>query len=157
MTKTHFFLSGPSLCVTLKFQDRALMSSALSLADRFQVKIEGESNKPTEETLLAFLEVYSKRKHSEVPLSLDALTPFRKKVLQTLQKVIFGNVTSYGELASESGHSGAARAVGTACHFNPFPLFIPCHRVIAASGKIGGFALDISIKKLLLSFEASNS
>lgn len=133
------------------------MSSALSLADRFQVKIEGESDTPTEEILLAFLKGYSERKHSEVALPLETLTPFRKKALETLQKVSFGTVTSYGELASESGHPGAARAVGTACHFNPFPLFIPCHRVIAASGKIGGFALDISIKKLLLNFEASSS
>ena len=97
---------------------------------------------------------YSERKHSEVALPLDRLTPFRKKVLEAMQKVSFGTVTSYSELASEAGHPGAARAVGTACHFNPFPLFIPCHRVIAASGKIGGFALDINIKKMLLDFEA---
>ena len=63
-------------------------------------------------------------------------------------------MTSYGELASNAGHPGAARAVGTACHFNPFPLLIPCHRVIAASGKLGGFALDMRIKRALLDFEA---
>ncbi len=157
MTKTFFFTSGPSLCITLEFQEQKLKSSALSLADCFQVKIEGHPDSSTEQTLLAFLKDYSESKHSKVTLPLNTLTPFRKKVLETMQKVSFGTVMSYSELATESGHPGAARAVGTACHFNPFPLFIPCHRVISANGKIGGFAIDINIKKILLAFEASNS
>jgi methylated-DNA-[protein]-cysteine S-methyltransferase len=143
------------ICITLEFQDGKLHRSALSLAPHFQVKIEGHPDKSIEKTLLDFLKGYSEHKHTEVILPLDTLTPFRKKVLQQLQKVPFGTVTTYGELASESGHPGAARAVGTACHFNPFPLFIPCHRVIAAGGKLGGFALDMRIKKALLDFEAS--
>jgi O-6-methylguanine DNA methyltransferase len=83
------------------------------------------------------------------------ITPFRQKVLQELQKVPFGKTLTYGQLASKSGHPNAARAVGSACHINPFPLFIPCHRVIASGGHIGGFAYDIELKKLLLDFERS--
>ena len=155
MSKTIPFSHGPSICVTLVFEDRKLKRSALSLADMFVAKIEGQAEKADEESLLAFLKSYSEREHAELVLPLDALTPFRKKVLERLQKVSFGAVTSYGELASDSGHPGAARAVGTACHVNPFPLLIPCHRVIAANGKIGGFALDMRIKKALLDFESA--
>lgn len=155
MSKTIPFSNGPSLCITLEFENQKLKRSSLALADKFVVKIEGQPDKALEGMLLGFLKSYSERKHVEVALPLDELTPFRKKVLQRLQKVGFGAVTSYGELASDSGHPGAARAVGTACHFNPFPLLIPCHRVIAASGKIGGFALDMRIKKALLDFESA--
>jgi len=155
MSKTIPFSNGPSLCVTLEFENCKLKRSSLALADKFVVKIEGQPDKALEEMLLGFLKSYCERKHAAVALPLDELTPFRKKVLERLQKVDFGVVTSYGELASDSGHPGAARAVGTACHFNPFPLLIPCHRVIAANGKIGGFAFDMRIKKALLEFESA--
>ena len=82
---------------------------------------------------------------------------FAKKVYRTLQTVKFGTQISYGELAQKAGYSAHyARAVGQAMHKNPWPLFVPCHRVISGTGDIGGFSADASIKKALLNHEGFN-
>jgi O-6-methylguanine DNA methyltransferase len=153
MSKTVPFPQGPKIRVMLEFTEFKLKKTLLSLADRFECAIEGKVDQQCIDTLLAFLKCYGQREHAELELPLDMLSPFRQKVLQNLQKVGFGSIVTYGELAHESGHPGAARAVGTACHFNPFPLFIPCHRVITSGRKIGGFAYNLEIKRRLLEFE----
>lgn len=88
---------------------------------------------------------------SSIPLSSG--TPFQHKVMKALSEIPFGHTVSYQELATLCGSPRGARAVGNACGRNPFPLFIPCHRVIQHNGKLGGFALDLEIKKRLLEFE----
>ena len=72
----------------------------------------------------------------DLPLA-DAGTPFQRRVWQAICEIPLGSVTTYGALAQEVG--GVARAVGQACGDNPFPLVIPCHRVVAAKG-LGGFS-----------------
>ncbi len=73
-------------------------------------------------------------------LEPDFHTPWTERVLRTLRsEVPRGGTVTYGELARRVGSPGAARAVGAAMAFNPFPLYIPCHRVIAFGGKPGGF------------------
>jgi methylated-DNA-[protein]-cysteine S-methyltransferase len=74
-------------------------------------------------------------------------------VLKQLQQVPFGTTLTYGGLASAIGQPKAARAIGTACHYNPYPLFIPCHRVITSRGQAGGFAYTTKMKEHLLNFE----
>ena len=64
-----------------------------------------------------------------------------------------GQVRSYAWIARRIGHSKAQRAVGQALKKNPFPLIIPCHRVIKSDGSIGGYALGEKVKKLLLDLE----
>lgn len=83
------------------------------------------------------------------------LSPFQLKVLKYLRDIPFGQTRTYGEVAEAIGHPGAARAVGSACGGNPFPLIIPCHRIIAAGGKIGGFGYGTRMKRLLLDHERS--
>jgi O-6-methylguanine DNA methyltransferase len=83
-------------------------------------------------------------------------TPFQQAVWAALQKVPFGETISYGKLAELAGYPKAARAVGGACHRNPLPFFIPCHRVIQADGKLGGYALDLEIKRRLLEWERNH-
>lgn len=78
---------------------------------------------------------------------------FRRRVLDALRTVPFGRTLSYGELARRAGKPGAARAVGTAMAKNPIPLVIPCHRVLAAGGRIGGFSAGLALKRALLSLE----
>ena len=79
---------------------------------------------------------------------------FAKKIYRTLQMVKFGTHVSYGELAQKAGYSTHyARAVGQAMHKNPWPLFVPCHRVISGDGSLGGFSADESIKRALLVHE----
>lgn len=83
-------------------------------------------------------------------LDLETGTPFQKKVLLTLTGVPRGKVLSYGTLAARAGFPGAARAVGTAMAWNPFPLVIPCHRVIRSSGEPGRFGGGKALKRALL-------
>ncbi len=146
-------MNGPKIRVTLEFEKLGFKRALLSLANRFECEVRGEADEKLKDALVAFLMSYGQKKAAEIELPLDDQSQFRKKVLNSLQKVPFGSTLTYGELALEAGHPGAARAVGTACHYNPFPLFIPCHRVIASGGKMGGFACDLEIKKLLLEFE----
>jgi O-6-methylguanine DNA methyltransferase len=67
---------------------------------------------------------------------------FRAQVMRELARVPAGTTVTYGELAQAVGSPGAARAVGTVCARNPLPLFVPCHRVVAASGKLGAFSFE---------------
>ena len=89
-----------------------------------------------------------------VEVSLDA-TPFQLSVWQALRKIPYGRVVTYGELASDIGSNGGARAVGTACAKNPLPIIIPCHRVVSAGGALGGYSAGdgTQVKRRLLALE----
>lgn len=87
------------------------------------------------------------------PLDITNGTEFQKKVWKALQDIKWGETRTYGELARIVGCGEGARAVGLACGANPIPIFIPCHRVIAANGSLGGFSAGLNWKKLLLSIE----
>lgn len=83
-------------------------------------------------------------------------TAFQKRVYRAMQNIPFGATRSYGDLAAELG--SAARAVGGACGSNPIPIVIPCHRVVAASGQLGGFSggRGASTKTWLLRHEGAH-
>ena len=98
-------------------------------------------------------ENYLQGKSSEVDLILDHLSPFSTKVLKAIQSLSFGITKSYREVAIIAGNERASRAVGNACRNNPYPLLIPCHRVISSGGNLGGYALPITLKRNLISFE----
>lgn len=76
-----------------------------------------------------------------LPLDLEGVTPFRRKVLDQAAIIPKGEVRSYGWLASHVGKPGASRAVGSAMATNPVPLIIPCHRVVRSDGRIGAYSL----------------
>ncbi len=86
-------------------------------------------------------------------LDLGRATPFQRKVYRVLWKIPFGKTLSYREVAQAIGKPKAARAVGQAVGKNPFPILIPCHRVIASDGSIGGFSCGVGIKRKLLKHE----
>jgi O-6-methylguanine DNA methyltransferase len=98
---------------------------------------------------------------TELPLDLDGRPDWDLAVLGGVRRVPYGQVTSYGRLAREIGRPGAARAVGGAVGRNPVGLAIPCHRVIAADGSLGGYGGDwwgtreqlLEIKRELLARE----
>lgn len=85
---------------------------------------------------------------------LLSFTPFQQDAWSATADVKFGEQISYGGLARALGRPDAARAVGVALGQNPFPPLIPCHRVIAASGELTGFAFGLAWKRGLLSLEA---
>ncbi len=86
-------------------------------------------------------------------LDLQGLTPFQRKVLRVTAAIPRGKTRSYGEVAARCGRPKAARAVGGALHRNPLPLFLPCHRVTASRGHLGGFSAGSAMKRRLLALE----
>jgi O-6-methylguanine DNA methyltransferase len=76
---------------------------------------------------------------SDTPLDMSGLPAFHQRVYELVSKIPAGQTLSYGEVAKHLKKPGAARAVGQAMGRNPFPIIVPCHRVLAASGKLGGF------------------
>jgi methylated-DNA-[protein]-cysteine S-methyltransferase len=92
---------------------------------------------------------------SRVPLDLSAASPFTKKIYKGAADIKWGSVISYGDLAKISGSPNAARAVGNAMAKNPFPPFVPCHRVIGSDGDLCGFGggNGLLLKRRLLEIE----
>lgn len=86
-------------------------------------------------------------------LNLSKLTNFSAKVLKQTCKIPRGKVATYSGVAAKLGKHRAARAVGTALANNPFPIIIPCHRVIRADGTLGGFGGGLKMKRELLDKE----
>lgn len=81
------------------------------------------------------------------------ITLFAKKVYQAVLTIPLGEVRTYQWVAKKAGNPKAVRAVGQALKHNPYPLIIPCHRVIRASGEYGGYALGKKKKVMLLELE----
>jgi methylated-DNA-[protein]-cysteine S-methyltransferase len=81
------------------------------------------------------------------------MTPFAKKVYQIVSRIPIGEVRTYKWVAEKAGKPQASRAVGQVLKRNPYPLIIPCHRVIKSDNKIGGYAFGVNKKKLLLDME----
>lgn len=80
-------------------------------------------------------------------------TELQRAVWQQLTQVPYGKTISYSELARRVDHPTAVRAIGSACGANPIPLIIPCHRIIASDGTLGGFAWGLPYKEKLLALE----
>jgi methylated-DNA-[protein]-cysteine S-methyltransferase len=95
----------------------------------------------------------------DIEVDLAAMTPFRQRVLRLTRKISYGTTASYGELAKRAGSPNAARAVGSTMKSNPLPLIIPCHRIVASGGAIGGYSAPqgIGLKQRLLAMEAQAS
>ena len=91
----------------------------------------------------------------DVELDLDWATPFQAKVAAALRAIPYGEMVTYGELAALAGHPNAQRAAGTFCAHNRFPLFVPCHRVVAANGLGSYGSLGLSYKRRLLELESA--
>jgi methylated-DNA-[protein]-cysteine S-methyltransferase len=93
----------------------------------------------------------------DVPLALDHLTPFGRRVVAACRRIGWGNTRSYGDLAEQCQAPGAARAVGTVMAKNRYPLIVPCHRVLAAGGALGGYSAPdgLRMKRRLLEMEGS--
>ena len=95
-----------------------------------------------------------KRKTFDVPLAF-AGSEWQEAVWTELMRIPFGETRSYGEIADALGRPGAARAVGSANARNVLPVVVPCHRVIAADGTLGGFNGGLHLKERLLEHETS--
>ena len=90
----------------------------------------------------------------DFPLDLSSVTPFQLRVYERLRQIPYGHVATYGEVARDiGGEPNTARAVGQAVGANPIAIVIPCHRVVAADGKLVGFSGGLPRKAALLRIE----
>jgi methylated-DNA-[protein]-cysteine S-methyltransferase len=94
---------------------------------------------------------------SAVPLDMDGVPPFHRRVYEVARNIRAGATMSYGEIAARLGAPRAARAVGQALGQNPFPIVVPCHRVLGAGGRIGGFSAHggVATKLRMLAIEGA--
>lgn len=99
-----------------------------------------------------------KRDLSDVPVDLAAVSPFQQRLYAVLRTIPAGDTISYGELATRLGEDITARDVGEAMGQNPVPIIVPCHRVVAAGGKLGGFSAagGVTTKLRLLEIEGAH-
>jgi methylated-DNA-[protein]-cysteine S-methyltransferase len=95
---------------------------------------------------------------STVLLDMTSVPPFHRRVYDVARSIPPGVTLAYGEVAAEAGSPGAARAVGQALRRNPFAIIVPCHRVVAAGGKVGGFSANggITTKLRMLAAEGTH-
>jgi methylated-DNA-[protein]-cysteine S-methyltransferase len=104
-------------------------------------------------TAAALKAVLAGRKQEDLPPLDPGGTEFQRRVWNALRRIAAGKTKSYGEIARAIGKPKAVRAVGGACGANPIPVLIPCHRVLAANGKPGGFSGGLGRKRRLLARE----
>ena len=106
-------------------------------------------------TLARELDQYFRGKRStfDVRADLSGLTPFQRRVLAQTAKIPFGDLRSYRAIAKRIGNERASRAVGGAVGANPVPILVPCHRVVATDGSLGGYAGGLATKRALLEIE----
>jgi methylated-DNA-[protein]-cysteine S-methyltransferase len=143
--------SSQGICRTTFPEDsheEALLS--LDLADKFQ-----ESPTDYFADLVQSFKNYYRGLPVEFKVRLDfsGLTDFQKSVYKAAMSIPFGETRSYGWLAKQIDKPLASRAVGQALGRNPFPILVPCHRVLAAGDKLGGFSAGLPLKQYLLNLE----
>ena len=100
-----------------------------------------------------------KRDLAGLPIALDDVPAFARKVYAVALAIPHGETLTYGEVAARIGEPGAARAVGVALGQNPLPIIVPCHRVLAAGGRTGGFSADggVETKLRMLTIEKART
>ncbi len=125
-------------------------------------KIKKAYKKPEEESLehiygvKCMLENYFRGKKvdfSGIKLYMNGISTFTQSVLAVLKKIPYGELKTYKWVARQLGNDSKARAVGRALHSNPFPVILPCHRIIKSGGELGGFASGMKWKVRLLNIE----
>lgn len=122
------------------------------LAKSHSKKMSALADKMLGWTNIVVRRVENPAQHEPCPLDIEG-TAFQRSVWAALEKIPAGSVMSYADIARQVGRPRAARAVGNACGSNPIAFLIPCHRVVASDGRLGGFGLGVAIKAALLARE----
>lgn len=160
--KSSSIKTVPPLDFEFQVREKGVRSVTVSFStDRMEGikwKIDGSCAVLLKTLITKWMESYIKgvQPQESLPILLEGLPPYTKRVLTLLRDVPFGVTLTYKQLAEITGNPNGARAVGNACSNNPFLLIIPCHRVLAAKG-LGGFSSGLDVKRALLSFEGINS
>jgi methylated-DNA-[protein]-cysteine S-methyltransferase len=154
--------NGPSIEVIFYLSEGKIFDIRINAAKKKESsmvwEIQADKEYPKiEKEISRWMEAYCSKKESSVqlPLDLSNMPPYCLLVLKQVSKIASGSTLSYKEVAEKTGKPKAARAVGNACGRNPFPLVIPCHRVLGSGGQLGGYSGGLEVKKRLLAFETS--
>ena len=152
--------SDTPLTLTLSPQGRgARMNHFSSPPEGERVGVRGDIPKPIDSFLKkAIREIQRylqgrKFNFNRFPIDWSGVPPFEKKVLQILRKLPRGRTATYQSLAAKAGRPKAARYVGRIMNRNRLPLVIPCHRIVAKAGGLGGFSRGVRLKRRLLKLE----
>ncbi|MFZ5997271.1 MAG: methylated-DNA--[protein]-cysteine S-methyltransferase [Nitrospirota bacterium] len=145
---------GPLYCV---FENTVLIELAINEKPVFISELP-ESVPTLNNSFKAELDAYFKGELKEFAqkVKFASGTPFEQRIWRMLRKVPYGETRSYKWIAGRVGSPGAMRAVGQALGKNPLPIIVPCHRIIAADGSIGGFSSGVEAKRWLLEHEKTN-
>jgi len=154
-------LAAPPLELTLHWRGGQLVRLTLGRAEATSapqsLPPDASSEARAAHQALARLAAGQAVRFPDLPLCWEALPPFTAHILRTLlERVPSGCTVTYGELAALAGHPGKARAVGQAMARNPWPLIVPCHRVLGAGGALTGYTNPhgLDLKALLLVLES---
>ncbi len=133
--------------------DTEALSEELALGLGARVLERPRRLEPLRAELDSYFEGRLRRFRTKLDWSL--VGPFTRRVLEATAEIPYGGYLSYGEIAAEAGSPRGARAAGNALGSNPFALVVPCHRVLASGGRIGGYGGGIERKRLLLELEGT--
>jgi methylated-DNA-[protein]-cysteine S-methyltransferase len=147
-----FAVNGEGALIWVHFtgNDRELKAEEDLEREGFAVMVDEQKTAPAREELEAYRA--GERREFGLPLALVG-SPWQKQVWGALTRIPYGETRSYAEVAAMVGKPGAARAVGRANATNRLPVVVPCHRVIAADGTLGGFNGGLHLKVALLEHE----
>ncbi|MBN2591768.1 MAG: methylated-DNA--[protein]-cysteine S-methyltransferase [Sedimentisphaerales bacterium] len=155
----HFGLAGTEqgLCRTFLPVAEPDLIKACFLREFPQAKFDKNLFQNLQKQIIAYFEGENVVFNTDNAVFLNGYSEFAKSILNTCQKIKFGQTATYKELAQKAGYPQASRAVGNVLARNPIPLIIPCHRIIQSDGKLGGFTAigGKNLKKRLLKHEAN--
>lgn len=142
-----FVFAFPGCCIELGYEEQLQYVRFISCIGKKEIK--------RHETSFEIDEYFKgQRRDFSMGYDISKLSPFQQRVLEETKKIGYGTMITYGTLAKRTGSH--PRAVGRALSRNPFPILIPCHRVVAENG-IGGYSEGVNIKIRLLELEARNN
>jgi methylated-DNA-[protein]-cysteine S-methyltransferase len=152
---------GPIKNLWLIWNPTGLLAVAWTEADLKQVagRLEGEAAPPEKATIPERFATVLRRYFAGEPVDPARLpvdmrgTAFQLAVWRALRRIPRGSVSTYGELAAQAGFARAARAAGSAAGANPLPVVVPCHRLLAAGPRLGGYSGGLRRKRMLLELE----
>jgi len=142
--------------IVLPKPSRAAVESVLRASGEKPIEYRTSARLQTARTQVS--EYLSRRRQCfDLPLDLSQGTTFQRLVWRMLQHVPYGSLRSYRWIAARAGGRQYARAVGNAVGANPLPIVIPCHRIVAHDGTLGGFSGGLLLKRKLLALEGTLS
>jgi len=147
--------NGPLLTrITFSYKTRDSVAAAIGIAN-----VQANMTKlATQNELVSRLQTFAEGDADDfldIEIADQSLTKFQRQVVRCCRKIPYGQTVTYSQLASQTGSPRAARAVGSVMASNRFPLVVPCHRVVGANGRLGGFSAPdgVRMKQRLLNLE----